>query len=106
VNNLYVSAQNHGFDPIAYLGGILLATALVYSDYPVFRIWQVNQKNWSGDQTVNPDDGPSAVLVRRVQLEIELASLSSGAHRHSVPRLRDTGEGTSTAPALGVARSA
>lgn len=57
------------------------ATELLHSDYPVWRIWQVNQENWSGDETVNLDDGPSAVLVRRAQLEIELVSLSSGEHR-------------------------
>jgi hypothetical protein len=38
---------------------------LVASEFPVLRIWQVNQAGYDGDDGVSLDDGPDHLLVRR-----------------------------------------
>lgn len=48
------------------------ACRLVRSDFPIFRIWQVNQENFASDATVNLDIGSESVLVIRPQSEVEL----------------------------------
>ena len=45
---------------------------LVFSPYPVLRIWQVNQEGYQGNQEVNLAEGGARLLVvRRRQVEIE-----------------------------------
>ena len=51
------------------------ACRLVYSNYPIFRIWEANQENYVGEKTVNLDEGPESVLVVRPELEVELRRL-------------------------------
>lgn len=41
------------------------ATALLQSDFPTLKIWQVNQVDFDGDQRVNLDDGGNRLLVWR-----------------------------------------
>jgi len=41
------------------------ATRLMVSDYPVHLIWETNQDGFSGDSTVDLDQGGVAILVRR-----------------------------------------
>ncbi|MBI3570701.1 MAG: putative DNA-binding domain-containing protein [Gammaproteobacteria bacterium] len=51
---------------------------LVASDYPILRIWQVNQPEYTGDTTVNLADGGVRLLVARRELEVIVESLSAG----------------------------
>ena len=48
------------------------ACRLVCSAFPIFRIWQVNQENYIGDESVNLNKGAESVLVVRPELEVEL----------------------------------
>jgi hypothetical protein len=41
------------------------SASLMNSDYPVHRIWEVNQDDYNGTETVNLDDGSSKLLVWR-----------------------------------------
>lgn len=54
------------------------AVRLVKSEYPVYRIWRVNQEGYSGNMDVNLDDGGVRVLLVRPQLDV-LMQLISGA---------------------------
>ncbi len=45
---------------------------LLESDYPVHRIWQVNQDDYTGDGTVDLDEGGVRLLVTRKGYEIEM----------------------------------
>lgn len=51
------------------------ATALLHSAYPLLRIWQVNQQDWAGEQTVSLDEGADDILVRRQDDRVELLRL-------------------------------
>lgn len=42
-----------------------VSASLLASDYPVQRIWQVNQDDWSGDQAVDLDEGGARLIVWR-----------------------------------------
>lgn len=57
------------------------ASDLLQSAYPILRIWQVNQDDWSGDRTVHLEEGPSALLIRRRHFEMEFLSLSTGEYQ-------------------------
>ena len=48
---------------------------LMRSDFPVHRIWQVNQPDWTGAESVNLDEGGVALAVYREALEITLLPL-------------------------------
>jgi len=54
------------------------ASRLLASDYPVLRIWQVNQPDYEGDQTVDLAEGGVKVLVIRQHLDIEVEPLREG----------------------------
>lgn len=56
------------------------AARLLASDYPVLRIWQVNQPNYTGDPTVTLTEGGVQMLVIRRCLEIELVALEAGEY--------------------------
>lgn len=51
---------------------------LLASDYPVLRIWQVNQPNYEGDPAVDLAEGGVRLLVARPALDVEIESLSAG----------------------------
>jgi hypothetical protein len=46
------------------------AVQLVKSDYPVHRIWQVNQEGFNGEDEVSLDEGGVCIAVLRPQLEV------------------------------------
>jgi hypothetical protein len=48
------------------------ATRLVPSQYPILRIWQVNQEGFDGDALVDLAEGGVRVLVSRPRLDVEL----------------------------------
>jgi len=52
------------------------ASALLQSAYPVLRIWQVNQEDWAGEQTVSLDEGGDEILVRRQRGDVEFMRLT------------------------------
>ncbi len=55
------------------------ASRLLSSDYPTLRIWQVNQANYEGEQTVNLDAGKDRLLViRNTHLDVEIQPLEAG----------------------------
>lgn len=70
--------------PGEHLPGLRLrphpSVRLMRSDYPVQRIWQVNQPNWAGEATVELDEGEVALAVYRDGLEITLLPLDPGAY--------------------------
>jgi len=51
---------------------------LVDSAYPVLRIWQVNQQDYSGDPEVSLDQGPSRLLILRQGKQVLLQELDQG----------------------------
>lgn len=51
---------------------------LIASDYPILRIWQVNQPEYADDIAVNLTDGGARLLVARPALEVVIESLSAG----------------------------
>lgn len=55
------------------------ASRLLNSDYPILRIWQVNQADYLGDQTVDLAQGGVRLLViRRENMDIEIHALEEG----------------------------
>jgi hypothetical protein len=51
------------------------ATRLLQSQYPILRIWQVNQDGYAGDPAVDLAEGAARILVSRPHLEVELEAL-------------------------------
>jgi len=49
---------------------------LIYSQYPIYRIWEVNQADFKGEQTVNLDDGPEVLLVWRDRRHCRIEQLT------------------------------
>jgi len=46
--------------------GVAMPVAHLFaSDFPVHRIWQVNQPEWQGDDSIQLDEGPAWLLVQR-----------------------------------------
>ncbi|MGB8856497.1 MAG: DNA-binding domain-containing protein [Burkholderiales bacterium] len=55
------------------------ATALLQSDFPTLKIWQVNQVAFDGDQHVSLDEGGNRLLVwRDNEYSVRVDSLASG----------------------------
>jgi hypothetical protein len=53
---------------------------LVASRYPVLRIWQVNQPDYTGDDTVDFGEGADALLVLRTTRGVHIERLAAGEH--------------------------
>jgi len=53
---------------------------LLDSGYPVLRIWQVNQPEWTGDATVNLAEGRARLLILRQVVEVAFVPLGAGEH--------------------------
>jgi hypothetical protein len=53
---------------------------LLESGYPVLRIWQVNQPEWTGDPTVDLAEGRARLLILRQELEVAFIPLGVGEH--------------------------
>lgn len=70
-----------GLPPDSYAGLCLLpSVGLMRSEFPVHRIWQVNQENWAGDAVVRLEEGGVRLAVFREGLEIVLLPLEAEAH--------------------------
>lgn len=48
---------------------------LLQSEYPVRRIWEVNQTDWSGDQTVDLDGGREKLIIWRQAPDIRIEEI-------------------------------
>ena len=57
------------------------ACALLESPWPLARIWEVHQDDYSGEFAVDLDAGPDCVLVQRPRFRVLVASISTGAYR-------------------------
>jgi hypothetical protein len=53
---------------------------LLDSGYPVLRIWQVNQPEWTGEATVDLAEGRARLLILRQALEVAFIPLGVGEH--------------------------
>ena len=53
---------------------------LMASDYPVLRIWEVNQEDFAGDDHVSPQEGDCRLLLFRPDKEVEIHALAEGEH--------------------------
>lgn len=53
---------------------------LLRSDWPVQRVWRVNQPDWEGDQVVDLDTGDVALAVYRDGPDIALLPLDDATH--------------------------
>jgi hypothetical protein len=54
------------------------ASALLASDYPVHRIWETNQSDYRGDETVDLSLGGVKLLLLRRRFEVEMRPLGAG----------------------------
>lgn len=54
------------------------ASALLASDYPVHRIWETNQPDYRGDETVDLSLGGVKLLLLRRRFEVEMRPLGAG----------------------------
>lgn len=54
------------------------AARLLRSEFPVLKIWQVNQDDHTGDQSVDLDEGGDYLLIMRPAFEIEFHRLDRG----------------------------
>lgn len=67
--------------PESYGGLCLLPSVrLMHSEFPVHRIWQVNQESWAGDAAVSLDAGGVRLAVSREGLDIVLLPMETEAH--------------------------
>ncbi len=56
------------------------ATRLLRSNYPLLRIWQVNQPGYAGEDTVSLDDGGIRLLIARSALGPQFLPLTDGEY--------------------------
>lgn len=52
------------------------SASLLESDYPIHRIWQVNQPDWAGDQSVDLDQGGVRLIIWRQGYDMRVDPLS------------------------------
>lgn len=68
----------------AQLPAALLALApscrLVESRYPILRIWQVNQPEYTGDERVSLDAGADRLLIRREATGVTIERIGAGEY--------------------------
>jgi len=51
------------------------SATLIASEFPIQRIWQVNQEDWDGDQAVDLEAGPARLIVWRQQYDMRIDEL-------------------------------
>jgi len=56
-----------------------VSASLIESDYPIQRIWQVNQQDWTSDEAVNLDEGGVRLIVWRCGHEMRIDEPDPGA---------------------------
>jgi hypothetical protein len=78
------------------------ASRLLASEYPVLRIWQVNQADYEGDGTVDLSEGGDQILVIRRDLRVELQPLGKGEYTLLTALAADHDLASACEAALGV----
>jgi hypothetical protein len=78
------------------------ACALLESQWPLARIWEVHQDDYSGEFAVDLDAGPDRVLIQRPRFRVQVASVSTGAYCF----LQHAADGATIALALAAALDA
>ncbi len=63
---------------------------LMTSNYPIQKIWQVNQDNWAGDQAVDLDAGASRLIIWRREYEMRIDEVDR--HAWSLLNAIDAGQ--------------
>jgi hypothetical protein len=58
--------------------GLHPAVRLLRSDFPIVRIWEVNQAGYAGDNLVDLDAGADLTLVRRAAHGIDIRRIGAG----------------------------
>jgi hypothetical protein len=53
----------------------------INSACPILKIWQSNQPDWSGETTINLDEGPDNLLIRREHGEVVIESLAAADNK-------------------------
>lgn len=70
--------------PVAAMGELRFvlhpSAQIIKSRYPVFRIWQVNQPGYAGDDSVDRSEGDDLLLVRRAPDGVVVERLAAGEH--------------------------
>jgi hypothetical protein len=56
------------------------ACRILRSRFPVQRIWEVNQPQWSGDQTVSLEEGGANMFVSRTGFEVRVHTLDEAGY--------------------------
>lgn len=56
------------------------STRLLESNYPVLRIWQVNQDDWAGEPAVDLAEGGVRLLILRQGVEVAFLPLGAGEY--------------------------
>ena len=77
-------------------------SALITSDWPLARIWEVHQDGYCGDLSVDFDAAPGRFLVLRPRWDVTLESLTHGDYRF----LTEAKRGATLGEALEAAASA
>jgi len=79
--------------PLAAMGGLRFAlhpsVQIVKSPYPIFRIWQVDQPAYEGDDRVDLGEGGDLLLVRRAPDGVVIERLAAGEHAFLVALARN-----------------
>jgi hypothetical protein len=57
------------------------SASLIRSDFPIQKIWQVNQPEWQHGQTVNLDEGGCRLIVWRQQYDMRIDELNESEWR-------------------------
>lgn len=74
---------------------------LLASDYPVLRIWQISQPDYSGDDSVALDEGADRLLITRRDYVVEVRRLA--AVEYSM--LKNLSDGCTLGQAVDIAQS-
>jgi len=51
------------------------SASLIASEFPIHRIWEVNQDDWTGDQAIDLDAGPVRLIVWRRHYDMRIDEL-------------------------------
>ncbi len=54
------------------------ASRMLESDFPILRIWEVNQEHWQGERSVDLSEGGDRLVLVRDQLDVSILRLEPG----------------------------
>lgn len=77
INNTGILAEVQYNDKEQIVFKLPHSASLISSEYPVHHIWEVNQDDYTGDQTVNLDEGGVDLLVWRKDYDMHIDPLDT-----------------------------